>query len=378
MGKQRVACLYWPTSSVGGINTELRAFRDEAERRGDTFHVLRSGKQSTLMPCAFESRKLIRGGDTFITIDGEAPHAPNRLEQTLDFLQSYDRVYLAYLCPHPTKDYGEAPLFLPLLRGLAKAGVPITARVTDGYWESYAEWGEETIKLCKAVTVSQPAFASFFKHPRVKASRFPFSPRPVLGKEKRSPTPLTVWTSQWKAIKGIHKLLPHIPEIKHRVEMYSNGILYYQLRETADWKRAIKKDHFKGFNGNPKTSNAEFFGYIPLEQIPGVLARAWFMIDLMGIGKPKNKVYTEGSFNNTTTEALWYGACPVLHEQAKKAIPADLALWVAEASDVPRLLNSKDCQRFALDPKRQAAAKKWVKENFDAAKVYDTAILGRF
>lgn len=390
----KVAALYWPTSSVGGINTELRAFRDEADERGDTFHVLRSANAKRGLPILFqEERKLIRGGDTFITIDGEAPHGA-MAEQTAKFIkENYDSVYLGFLCPHPTKDYGDQPVFLDLLRKLAERKVPITGRVTDGYWETYAEWGAETIKLCKAVTVSQPAFASFFSHPRVKASRFPFSPRKpepvrwlygpavVEQKPERSKKPLTVWTSQWKAIKGIHKLLPHLPEIKHRVELYSNGILYYQLRETPEWKKAVGLDYFGAttpsgaFNGK---GVIPFYGYIPLEDIPCVLSRAWFMIDLMGVGKPKNKVYTEGSFNNTTVEALWYGCCPVLHEQARKTVPGDIAIFVSEASQVPTLVNDKKLQAFAVSAERQGKARAWVRANFDRAKLYDTAVLGRF
>lgn len=375
MKQLKVAALYWPTSSVGGINTELRAFRDAADARGDIFHVLRSGAGPNARPCVFEQRKLIRGGDTFITIDGEAPHHPSNVVASIAFLTArYDRVYLAYLCPHPTKDYGTTPHFLPLLDGIKAEKVPITARVTDGYWDSYREWGEATLKVCEAVTVSQPAFATTFEHPKVKASRFPFSPHPT--SEKRSSGPLTVWTSQWKAIKGIHKLLPYVPEIKGRVEMYSNGILYYQLRTSPEWKAAIGPDHFKPeFSGKGRAS---FHGYVPLESIPNILARAWFMIDLMGIGRPKNPVYTQGSFNNTTTEALWYGACPVLHEQAAKVVPRDLALFVREASEVPRLVNSWEARSFALDPKRVKRARHWVTCHFSAEAIYQTAILGRF
>lgn len=387
----KVAAIYWPTSSVGGINTELRAFHDEATRRKDTFHVLRSGLIKK-QPCEYGYRKLIRGGDTFITIDGEASHHPNVVANTVEYLnKNYDRLYLAFLCPHPTKDYGTEPHFLKMLEGFKK---PITARVTDGYWETYAEWATLTAKMVGHVTVSQPAFAkpllelSDGASRRIHSSWFPFSAREpkvidLYGKKlkpERAKKPLTVWTSQWKAIKGIHKLLPYFPQIKTDVELYSNGILYYQLRTTPEWKAAVGTDHFGGttpsgaFSGDGR---APFYGYIPLEDIPTVLSRAWFMIDLMGIGKPKNKVYTEGSFNNTTVEALYYGACPILHEQASKVVPRDIALFVNEASEVPALTNDKIKQAFATSPKRQEAARKWVAQNFAAKKVYDTAILGK-
>lgn len=388
MTRQRVAALYWPTSSVGGINTELRALRDEAEARGDTFHVLRSGLTSG-SPRAYPERRLVRGGDTFITIDGEAPHGAGAWQASARFIQErYDRVYLAYLCPHPTKAYGSNPLFLNLLLALREADLPIMGRVTDGYWESYSMFGQATIDLCSGVTVSQPAFASFFRHPHVRASRFPFSPRPaqpmaLYGQRlepRRSRKPLTVWTSQWKAIKGIHRLLPHLPDIRHDVELYSNGILYYQLRTTPAWRAAVGRDHFGAttpsgaFSGRGR---APFYGYIPLEDIPCVLSRAWFMVDLMGVGRPRNRVYTEGSFNNTTVEALWYGACPILHQQAARVVPDDIALFVGEASEVPALLNDRKQQRWAVEPTRQRRAQHWVRENFSRARVYDAAVLGR-
>ena len=368
----RIAAIYWPTSSVGGINTELRNFRAEADRRGDTFHVLRSGLHKTINPCVFKERKTIRGGDTFITIDGEAPHHPTKVEATLEFLHAnYDRVYYAFLCPHPTKDYGDAPHFIPMYSDCL---LPITSRVTDGYWESYAEWGTEALKYCDAVTVSQPAFASFFEHPNVTPSWFPFDMKDQ-PKIKRAPEPLTVWTSQWKAIKGIHKLLPHLDRVDHDMEMYSNGILYYQLRSKDDWKRVMGDDWFAPeFSGNGKIP---FFGCVPWDEIPAILARSWFMIDLMGAGKPKNAVYTQGSFNNTTVEALWYGSCPVLHSQAK-AIPGleELCLFVEEHSEVPELINKASSKKFSRSKERIDKARKWVKKNFDASKVYNIAVLG--
>ncbi len=367
----RIAALYWPTSSVGGINTCLRALRDEADRRGDTFHVLRSGTQVRIAPTLFKERKVIRGGDTFITIDGEASHHPAQVGATLDFLHAnYDMVYLAYLCPHPTKAYGDVPLFLPLLRSLM---LPIAGRVTDGYWEDYRAWGEATVALCGWLTYTHRPMAGILSK-LIKRSCYaptPMEPRP--SKALRSGRTLTVYTSQWKAIKGIHKILPIIPEIWGDVELYSNGILYYQMRNSDDWKRAVGKDHFAPeFSGKGK---APFFGNVTLEEIPNVLSRAWFMLDLMGHGKPKHETYKVGAINNTTREALYYGACPILHRQASNVIPANLALYVNDAFEIPKLiLRNKD---YAINPHRQKLARDWVKEYFSPKVIYDQAVLGK-
>lgn len=371
----RIAAIYWPTSSVGGINTELRNFRDEAERRGHTFHVLRSGKHSNISATVFSERKLIRGGDTFVTIDGEASHHPKQLDTTLSLLAGYDSVYLAFLCPHPTKDYGDQPVFLELLQGIRMMGVPIVGRITDGYWKDYAEWGEATLKLCKSATFTHPSAAPNWEgNPKVSHGGMPFHPRAQPTDHYRSPTPRTVWTSQWKAIKGIHKLLPCIPDIRGRVDLYSNGILYYQLRETADWKKAVGRDLFKPeFSGD---GTATFYGAVPLDDIPGILLRSWFMIDLMGIGKPKNQTYIAGAHNNTTIEAAHYGACPVLHARASSVVPTDIALFASEARDVPKLINSQEGRKFARCPLRRRRALNWVRDNFMVRNLYPRLVLG--
>lgn len=368
----KIAALYWPTSSVGGINTELRALRAEAERRGDTFHVFRSGKHKNIKAQVFPERKLIRGGDTFITIDGEASHHPDQLHDTINTLFKYDQIYLAYLCPHPTKDYGDKPLFLTLLELLHRALRPITARVTDGYWNDYKEWGEATLKLCKAATYVHRASGDFWEdNNKVRYCPAPFDPDTAYDGVKRE-RDLTVYISQWKAIKGIHKLLPEIPNIKGHVELYSNGILYYQLRTSAAWKAAVGKDLFKGFDGAGK---ATFFGYIPLDEVPVVLRRATFMVDLMGIGKPKNQTYIDGAHNLTAIEAAWYGCCPILHSRACNVVPLDIALFAGSARQVVSLINSKEGKAYALDPARQARAKEWA-DSFHVKKSYNRIVLG--
>ncbi len=400
----KVAALYWPTSSVGGINTNSRAFRDEADKRGDTYHVLRSGPMK-LPQRIYPGRKYIRGGDSFIHIDGEAHHHPVRVKGSVQFIaERYNRVYLTFLCPHPTKAYlaailGKAapaqedgeeeggghganlprPPYLDLLEGLKAAGLPITGRITDAYWDSYGTWGLETVKLLDRVTICQPAYATEAVQKllgkKLRVSRQPFSPRPVKPGTKREAKPLTVWTSQWKPIKGIHKLLPVLDQVKGPVEMYGNGITYYQIRSGEDWKRVMGKDHFAPeFSGRGRIP---FYGHVDLEEVPTILSRATFMVDLQGMGRPKNLAYTQGSYNNTTVEALFYGCCPVLHRQAAKAIPEALALFVDSAEEVPGVLNSKESLKYAQDPKRLKMAKEWVQDTFNRATVYDTAVLGR-
>jgi hypothetical protein len=369
----RIAAIYWPTSSVGGINTELMNLRAEADRRGDTFHVLRSGNQSGIKPGIFGDRKKIRGGDTFITIDGEAPHHPRRVYESAAFINAnYDRMYVAYLCPHPTKAYGDRPVFIDLYKNVL---LPTTSRVTDAYLSEYLEWGQMALDLVESATCShRPILKQLQSMVNFETRHFqgPVFPRKVTA--VRSKTPLTVWTSQWKAIKGIHRLLPVIPQIKGAVELYSNGILYYQLRTSPEWKAAVKTDHFKGFDGD---GHADFFGNVDLLEIPNVLTRAWFMIDLMGIGRPKFKEYTEGTVNNTTHECFMYGCCPILHRQASKIIPEGLCLFVDTADEIPYMVNTPRFQKFAIDPERQKRAKEWILKHASPSVLYDAFIYGK-
>lgn len=370
----RIAAVYWPTSSVGGINTELRTLRDEALRRGHTFDVLRSGRHSRIEAGLFGERKLIRGGDTFVTIDGEASHHPDQLARTLDFLhRNYDRVYYSTLCPHPTKDYGDKPLFLGLMSDL---WMPAVARITDGYWDDYREWGEAALAQVESATYTHRNAGHFWKTPKVWYVGPPFHGSPVrlvTARERFGP-PLTVWTSQWKAIKGIHHLLPHLPAIKTPVELYSNGILYYQLRSTPAWKAAVGRDLFAPeFSGDGR---ADFFGYVAYDQIPLILQRATFCIDLMGLGRPKHKTYQAGAFNNTALEALWYGALPILSASTANVIPRELAAFVDDASQVPDVIASPSWLLAARSNERHRKAQVWVKANHGVEHTFDQIVLG--
>lgn len=366
----KIAAIYFPTSSVGGINSVLVALQREAEANGDTFDVLRCGNMKTIKPERFKEPQLIRGGDTFITTHGDCSHHPDQIKGTIQFLEdNYDALYFAYICPHANKAYGDDPVFLPLY---TDCKLPKVTFITDAYWDTYKDWAMLCLPHVKKTLVTQPAYAEpLLKYGLpVQAIDAPIFEQET--KSVRRETPLVVWTSQWKNIKGITKLMPVIPEItKHaRMEMYSNGILYYQMRETDEWKAAIGKDHFKGFDGK---GDAEFYGYISLDQIPEVLRRSWFMIDLQGIGNPKFKAYTSGAYNITTIEALLYGSCPILAAQAKKSIiPNEFFLTVEDAREVPDLIREK--QDFSLDRDRMYAAMDWVRERHSAKNMYKHVI----
>ena len=366
----KIAAIYFPTSSVGGINSVLVALQKEAEANGDTFDVLRCGNMKTIKPEKFSEPQLIRGGDTFITVHGDCSHHPDQIKGTIQFLEdNYDALYFAYICPHANKAYGDDPVFLPLY---TDCKLPKVTFITDAYWDTYKDWAMLCLPHVKKTLVTQPAYAEpLLKYGLpVQAIDAPIFPQAV--KSEQALDPLVVWTSQWKNIKGITKLMPVFPQITEKMdmEMYSNGILYYQMRETEEWKAAIGKDHFKGFDGNGK---AEFFGYIPLSEIPEVLTRSWFMIDLQGIGNPKFKAYTGGAYNITTIEALLYGSCPVLASQAKKSIiPNDFFLTVDDARDIPGLL--LDSREFALNADRVQAAKEWVLDRHSAKNMYKHVI----
>jgi len=369
----KIAAIYWPTSSVGGINSVLVALRKEAEKRGDTFDVIRCGNQKTITPKMFSEPQLIRGGDTFITIHGECSHHPDQVSGAIRFLEeNYNALYFAYICPHANKAYGDDPVFLPIYTDVK---LPKVTFITDAYWETYKDWAMLCLPHVKKTLVTQPAYAEpLLKYglpvQAIDAPIFPVNTSLV----DREKYPLVVWTSQWKNIKGITKLMPVIPEItrdnKIKMEMYSNGILYYQMRETEEWKKAMGKDHFKGYDGD---GYADFFGYVNLEDIPLILKRSWFMIDLQGIGNPKYKAYTNGAYNITTIEALLYGSCPILADQAKRSIiPSEFFLTVEDAREIPDLI--KKNLDFATDPERVKAAQDWVLERHSALNMYQQVI----
>ncbi len=371
----RVAVLHWHTSSVGGINTTFQTLRAEALSRGDEFDILASDPQRTKSPGQFVKRQRVRGGDTFITIDGQAPHHPTNVKASIEFIKkNYDVVITSFLCPHPTKAYGEEPLFLALLEGIKAAGIPIVGYIHDAYWDSYKEFGLLTLPLCVRTMVCQPSYAKALieaGHP-VTAAFVPFRTLADQPNVPRDPN-LVVWLPQWKNIKGIGKFwagLPRARQLGYKVEMYGNGIEYYNMRKEPDWKENVGSDFFSPEHSG--SGAADFFGCVPETDVPGILSRATFMCDFQGSGKPKYEAYRNGSYNHTIIEALYYGAIPVVHKSVTNTpIPKDLILALDAPENWPDLIG--DIDTVAYD---RVAARRYVEENHSAKVLYDR-ILGR-
>lgn len=373
----RIAVLHWHTSSVGGINTTLQLLRDEAISRGDSLHILASDPQKSKPSGIFPQgkRQRVRGGDTFITIDGYAPHHPLNVQRSVEFLaKNFDVVMTSFICPHPTKAYGDDPLFLPLIEGIAKAGLPIVGYIHDAYWETYAEWAKLVLPHCAKTMVAQKAYGEPLEalgFP-VSTAYLPFRPWPVdTSKIERDPQ-LVVWTPQWKNIKGIRKFFDGIPAALaagYKVELYGNGIEYYKMRKERElWAPVVGKDHFAPMaSGDGK---AEFFGCVHEHEIPKVYARATFMADFQGSGNPRYAPYRNGSYNHTVIEALWSGCIPIVHtNMLKSSIPNHLLLGIENPEEWPGALDvSKDYDR--------AGARRYVEENHSCAALYDRILQG--
>lgn len=365
---KRVAIIYWPTSSVGGIATHLNSLRTVALQLGDSCDILRSGDHKTIHAQKFSERKWIRGGDTNIWIDGELPHHPNQIEESLKFLKkNYDAIHFGFLCPHPTKAYPE-PTFLSIFED---SSLPKTGTITDGYWEDYEEWGRKCLPHLNLITtVNDYCYNLIEEGFDVKNLGQPFLP----GKKpykKKSKKPLLIWPNQWKNIKGINPFLEAIPQLpsKVKVELYSCGIRYYQLRTQDVWKEAVGVDHFKGFNGD---GQAPYFGNVDLDVIQQAFQRAWFTVCLQGM-KTRKETYKRGSFNYTELEALYYGALPILHETALNTdLPEDCIEVVSTGEELPeviaKLVKEKESKRI----KRREKSKKFVEENYSARTQYLT------
>lgn len=362
----RIAAIYWPTTGVGGINTELVALREEAHKNGHKFDVFRSGKHSTITANLFDAPKRIAGGDTHVIIHGEAPHHPKQIENTIKFLEAnYDALYFAFICPHPNKEYGDEPHFLPLF---TECKLPKVARVTDPFFDSYKEFAILCVDKVKQTFVANPAYLK----PLLEVGLpFKHSPQPFLEtkiQEERSKTPLLCWTSQWKTRKGLHIFYSQICELsKHmRVELYGNGIEYYKYRKTNSWKEIVNNDFFdERYNGNGK---ADFYGNVTLDEVFKALSRSWYMVDLQGYGNNKYSGDT-GSYNITTLEALYYGSCPILSESARESsIPHEFYLSVKSDERIIDVINRSG--DFALDPYRQKKSREWVLDTHSTSIFY--------
>ena len=360
----RIACLYFPTSSVGGIATNTAALRAEAKRRGDTFHVLISANVKSHEFYTHEVRR-VRGGDTYIDVDGYAPHhATNQAHTIRRIAGEYDLIYLAFLCPHPTKSY-TVPAFLPLLEELGLF-LPVVGRISDGYWATYEEWGLAAAATCARMVVAMepylpPGLVEALPTLPIVYGR-PFDPEPPEGKIEREARSVA-WIAQWKAIKGIHRFLPLVPQLPGRVDLYSNGILYYQKRTELDWMAAIGEDRFQGFNG---AGRATFHGWQPLPVIRAALRRADFMPEFQGMGKPRYAADRAGATNNTTMEALFYECTPVIPQIVidSAGIPSESVIGIRSWDDIVPALSGNRAPRPDL-------GRQWVLDMFHVSMIYD-------
>lgn len=330
---------------------------------GDTFDILHSRDWKNKPPCLFKERQWVRGGDTRIWVDGEVPQT----KAGADWLeQNYDALYFGFICPHETKAYPK-----PQFYELYQTKLPMVAGVTDGYWEEYDEWGRMCLPHLNHVVVVQPTYAEPVRAAGAKNVTVllaPFVPEkgPYTKKEK---LPLLIWPNQWKDIKGITKFLNIVPELDKqlKVEMYSNGIKYYQLRTTYAWVKSIGQDHVDGFNGSGETP---FFGNVQIGEIAKAYQRAWFTVNLQGMSSRK-KPYQQGSYNFTEVEALFYGALPILHSTAiKTALPKGTYAAVETADQIPSAVKTMIKSRQPLDPHRLREARDYVIDNHLATHHY--------
>lgn len=352
----RIAIIQWFTRSVGGIATHLNSWRTAALRNGDKCDILIS-KNNSSKPRLFPERKWTYGGDTRIWIDGVAPHG-ERVKETCEWLQkNYDAIIFGFICPHPCKTYPE-PKFMPLYDSVS---LPKISCVMDGYWYEYSEWAVECFPyikyiLCPLESYALPVRETGMK--RIKISPFPF--QPMLGKvEKRTKQPSLVWPNQWKNIKGITEFLEIVPQLPKEmtVDLYSSGIRYYQLRTTEIWKNAVDQDLFSQYHGEGR---ATYRANVDIPEIAKAYQKAWFTVNLQGM-KTRKETYRRGSYNNTEVEALYYGACPILHSSTLQTdLPQDCYLTVDSADEIPGKVKEAIKSGFATDPERQGTAKEFI------------------
>lgn len=358
----RICCLYFPTSSVGGIATNINSLRNEAHRRGDTFHALVCANVKAHEWTILQQPRWIRGGDTYVAIDGYAPHFITKAKYIAEKINNnYDVVYLSQICPHGTKAYGTIPVFRTLLENIS---LPILGNIPDGYWDTYADWGNIVAPLCKKIIVATPPYRpgdldKYPDTPVVYGYGFDPTPLDVPRSEERS----MVWISQWKAIKGVHKFLEYLPQVEGKQDLYSNGILYYQLRTEDKWQKAIGRDEFQGYSG---VGRATFHGWQPPEIIRETLCRSWFMPEFQGFGRPRNSAYQAGSINNTIKEALYYECTPVIPQMTveKYDIPAGSVRGVNTFEEAVIALNGDRAEKPEL-------GKEWVLDKYHISKIYD-------
>lgn len=364
----RLAIIYWRMiHSVGGIATHLNSLRTAAIKYGDTCDILMSDSQKSKRAQVFPERKWVAGGDTKIWIDGELPHHPTNVESSLQWLEdNYDAILFSQVTQHKTTAYPE-----PHFKAVYESRLPKASLCTDGFWDKEEHWGEELLPRLLAVFAVAPSYSIPLQkrgYSRLVQSCQPFQPR--LGNSKpRSKTPLIVWPNQWKDLKGIKPFLEQVPKLHKSVgvDLYSCGIRYYQLRKEPCWREAVKKDLFKGYNGDGR---AIYYGNVDQDEITDAYQRAWFTVNLHGM-RSKLESYIKGSYNYTEVEALWYGACPILHERVLQTIiPRDCYIAVASPDEIPNAVHEAIKSGFALSPERQRKAREFVIKYHLASKRY--------
>lgn len=367
----RVCALQWKTTGVAGLNSELVSMYKEGKNRGHDWEVFETWPWKQKAVIDYGERQLIRGGDVYITVNGKISHHPDHVAESVKFInENYDYVYLSGFVPHPNKAYGDEPHFYDFLNRIE---LPMVGRICDGYVDSYKEWFEMGLELTpqlSLVTIAH-SYRSTVEEYGIEGAHIPFYPEAVT--ETRSEDPSLIWLSQWKNIKGIKQFVKAIPDMSPTIDidMYSNGIEYYQMRSKEVWKQAMGTDNFAPeFSGNGR---ANFHGYTDLSNIPKLLQSSWAMADFQGMGRARYEVYNQGSINTTGIEALWYGALPIVAENS--TIPDNLCVKVS-ADDIADAINYalEENPTFVRSTDRQAQAQDYVLKNFHASTVYDTLV----
>lgn len=365
----KIAVIHWHTSSVGGINTTLETLHSEAEKRGDTFHVLACDPKPTKKAFLLERREYVKGGDTKIKIDGELPYHEKNYKDSVEFLKKnqYDVVMTSFISPHPTKDYGNEPKFQIILEEINKLGIPMIGYIHDAYWETYKDFGEIAIQYMEKTILNQKAYSSYFDQYDYNFVRafVPFTNLGEIPKVERNPKRV-VWLPQWKPIKGINKFWNGIGkavESNLEVDLYGNGIEYYYIRKEGDWKKYVKDYFDEAFSGNGPVN---FYGYVETSHIPKILTEASFMCDFQGHSS-KYSAYLNGSYNHTILEALYFGAVPVVHSNMlKSGIPSELLLPMYDVENWANYVKNYDLGSF-----NRSLAKQYVEDCHSSSKLYD-------
>lgn len=360
----KIACIYWWTPSVGGIATHLNTLRHEAQLLGHQFHILHSKAWKKKRPRLFPQREWVSGGDTRIWVDGEIPQN----EEAKKWVEeNYDAVVFGFICPHKAAGY-PTPEFLPLY----DIDRPKVAWVMDGYWDTYSEWAEPLLPKLDGVLCPLESYALPLRKLGVKVTISPFPFKPFLGNNfDKNKTPYLLWPNQWKDIKGITRFLSIVPKLPSnvKIEMYSCGIKYYQLRTEEVWKKAINKDHFLFFHGEGR---ANYWGNVDRPVIAKEYQKAWFTVNLQGITSRK-ETYKKGSYNNTEVEALWYNCVPILHSSTSQTdLPTDLYARVKDETELPSIVKFLSKEKLHQDTRRLEKARQFIIDKHWAAdRVHD-------